>query len=101
MKAASKSGFVLCACLCVSQALASVIAAGARQPRRDPAASAPANPADGATTVTLGPGAFTFPEIARQLSVRGRTVRPDPGLENCAASAYLKDRSWTQARDLV
>src|SRR5205823_678703 len=65
------------------------------------AGSLPADPASAEAKRTIGPGVFTFPEIARQLSVDGRVVRIHPGLENSAALVYLKERPWSKARALL
>ena len=51
--------------------------------------------------LTLGPGAFTFPEIAGKLSAQGRSVRLARGLENRAAFVYLKQRPWSEARAVL
>jgi hypothetical protein len=51
--------------------------------------------------VSIGPGIFTFPEIAKKLSVSGRTVVCPTTLRNRAAVVSLKNREWKQATELL
>jgi hypothetical protein len=54
-----------------------------------------------AEAVTIGPGAYTFPKIARLLSSDGRTIECPKSLANRAAFVRLKDRSWEQVKKLL
>lgn len=51
--------------------------------------------------LTLGPGVLTFPEIAQKLSIDGRKVELEAGLQHRAAYIYLKERSWDDATKLL
>lgn len=47
--------------------------------------------------LTLGPGVLTFSEIAQKLSIEGRKVELEPGMQYRAAYVYLKNRTWDDA----
>jgi hypothetical protein len=51
--------------------------------------------------VSIGPGVFPFPEIARKLSVNGRIVVCPVALRNRAAVVSLKNRTWKQVTELL
>lgn len=51
--------------------------------------------------VTLGPSVMTFPEIAKKMSVGGRSIECAGALQYRAAFVSLKDRPWSQARSLL
>jgi hypothetical protein len=51
--------------------------------------------------VRIGPGVYTFPEIARKLSVGGRKVRCSKSLSNRAAFLSLRPRPWSETCSLI
>jgi len=51
--------------------------------------------------ITIGPTVISFPELARKLSVDGRTVVCASGLRESAAVISLKKRSWTETQELL
>lgn len=51
--------------------------------------------------LTLGPAIVTLPEIAAALSVGGRRVDAGADLKDAAAFIRIKDRVWSEVRDLL